>query len=332
MTPMAPPARPTPQADTGYRAFLQQQLATQPHNVMAHVVGDEQIWVKRAGAPHGVGRYRAMAVLARVLRLEVLRPVPNPGGPAAIATEVRRLQDLAARGLRVPAVLAVQADGFAMRHLGRPGEDTPSLGNEIEHAARQGDSARALALWQQGLDTLAQVHRQGTCLSQAFARNMVRCPDGAVACIDFEDDPAAVLPLAVCQARDALCYAHSTAIYLGVCRAWSVESENRPQRGQFLPDLQAHSTAMGQKDGKKWTAAVDLQPTISKPDRLLAQGAPLQDARRRWAAWVAQGSQEMQVQLATSVRRMGWMRHLPTSRSLGRDLQRVRAAYDLLND
>ncbi len=28
---------------------------------------------------------------------------------------------------------------------------------------------------------------------------------------------------------------------------------------------------MGQKDGKKWTAAADLQPTISKSDRLLAQ-------------------------------------------------------------
>ncbi len=27
---------------------------------------------------------------------------------------------------------------------------------------------------------------------------------------------------------------------------------------------------MGQKDGEKWTAAVDLQPTIPKPDRLLA--------------------------------------------------------------
>ena len=26
---------------------------------------------------------------------------------------------------------------------------------------------------------------------------------------------------------------------------------------------------MGQKDGEKWTAAVDLQPTISKSDRLL---------------------------------------------------------------
>ena len=46
-------------------------------------------------------------------------------------------------------------------------------------------------------------------------------------------------------------------------------SENRPQRGQFLPDLQAHSPAMGQKDGEKWTAAVDLQPTIPKSDGLL---------------------------------------------------------------
>ena len=254
---------------SGYDGFLREQLATQPHHVMSHRLGDEQVWVKRAGEPRGTGRYRAMAVVSSLLRLPALRPVPSPGGHAAIATEVRRIRDLAVRSVRVPQVLAVQDNGFAMRHLGRPGEDTPSLGNEIEHAARQGDSARALALWQQGLDTLAQVHRQGTCLSQAFARNMVRCPDGAVACIDFEDDPAAVLPLAVCQARDALCYAHSTAIYLGVCRAWSVESENRPQRGQFLPDLQAHSTAMGQKDGKKWTAAVDLQPTISKPDRLL---------------------------------------------------------------
>ena len=55
---------------------------------------------------------------------------------------------------------------------------------------------------------------------------------------------------------------------LGGCRTWNVESENRPQRGQFLPDLQPHSPAMGQKDGEKWTAAAALQPTNSKSDRL----------------------------------------------------------------
>ena len=46
-------------------------------------------------------------------------------------------------------------------------------------------------------------------------------------------------------------------------------SENRPQRGKFWPDLQAHTPAMGQKVGEKWTAAVDLQPTLPKSDRLL---------------------------------------------------------------
>ncbi|MBA3904711.1 MAG: hypothetical protein C0522_13745, partial [Rhodocyclaceae bacterium] len=57
---------------------------------------------------------------------------------------------------------------------------------------------------------------------------------------------------------------------LGACRTWGVESENRPQRDQFLPDLQPNSRAIGQKDGEKWADAVDLQPTIRKSDRLLA--------------------------------------------------------------
>ena len=86
----------------------------------------------------------------------------------------------------------------------------------------------------------------------------------------------AVLPLAVCHVRDALCYAHSTAIYL-------------------------HASGT------------------------------LGEGRERWTAWVARGSAEMRAVLGTSVRRMGWMRHLPTNRKLGRDLQRVRAAYELLS-
>ncbi|MDP2787714.1 MAG: hypothetical protein Q8O79_06530 [Pseudomonadota bacterium] len=56
---------------------------------------------------------------------------------------------------------------------------------------------------------------------------------------------------------------------LAACRALVVDSENRPQRGQFLPDLPAHSPAMGQKAGEKWAAAVASQPTIPKSDRLL---------------------------------------------------------------
>ena len=64
------------------------------------------------------------------------------------------------------------------------------------------------------------------------------------------------------------------AATLGACRTLGVESENRPQRDQFLPDLQPNSGSIGQKDGEKWTAAADLQPTLPKSDRLLGSAKP----------------------------------------------------------
>jgi len=54
----------------------------------------------------------------------------------------------------------------------------------------------------------------------------------------------------------------------GACRTLGVDSENAPQRGQFLSDSLPHSGAMGQEDGKKWAAAAHSQPTIPKSDRL----------------------------------------------------------------
>ena len=66
-----------------------------------------------------------------------------------------------------------------------------------------------------------------------------------------------------------LLFYHRRLRRLGACRTWGVESEKRPRRGQFLPDSQPHSPAMGQEDGEKWTAAVNLQPTLPKSDRLL---------------------------------------------------------------
>ncbi|MGE4376087.1 MAG: hypothetical protein AB7E10_01790 [Burkholderiaceae bacterium] len=62
-----------------------------------------------------------------------------------------------------------------------------------------------------------------------------------------------------------------------------VDSENAPRRGQFLPDSQPHSGAMGQEDGKKWAAAAHSQPTIPKSDRLLGPWAPQPSPRTFWA-------------------------------------------------
>lgn len=193
-----------------YDHFLRTCVCNQPYNIMRHDVAGETLWVKRAGPSHAAWRYRALGIVAKAFQMPVLSPVTNPGGTVAIATEVRRLRDLRSRGLRVPQVLAHSEEGFVMRHLGVAGQEVPSLGNEMEQALPRGAQA-VLALWRHGLQALGRVHKAGTCLSQAFARNMVRCPDGVIGYIDFEDDPSTTLPLPLCHARDALCYAHSTA-------------------------------------------------------------------------------------------------------------------------
>jgi hypothetical protein len=267
--PAVPPSEPP-----DYDAFLRAHVLSQPLSIQRYDRGDETLWVKRAGASNPAWRYRALALLAAGLRLPVLRPVPNPGGHEAIRTEVRRLRQLAQRGLRVPAVLAECEDGFAMRHLGSPGVEAPSLGNAMEAALPRGDGA-TLALWLQGLQTLQQVHGSGDCLSQAFARNMVCCADGVIGCIDFEDDPAAHLPLPLCRVRDALCYAHSTA----------------------------------------W---------------ILAQAGAMPAARAAWQDFVQSMEPETRTLMARTVKQLAWVRHLPESRRLGRDMQRLRMAYTLV--
>ena len=200
-------------APGAYQAFLQQQLPQQRFNVVRYELPGESVWLKKPGPAIAAWRYRLLAAAARLLDVPVLTPVVNPGGEVALATEVRRLRDLAARGLRVPQVLASEPGGFLMRHLGAPGAPSPSLSDEMEAAART-DPNNTLALWQQGLHAVHLVHTRGTCLSQAFARNMVRCSDGVVGYIDFEDDPQATLPPALCIVKDMLCYAHSTALFL----------------------------------------------------------------------------------------------------------------------
>jgi len=81
----------------------------------------------------------------------------------------------------------------------------------------------------------------------------------------------------------------SIAAFLAACQTLVVDSEKPPQRGQFFPDLPAHSRTMGQrsrcrfsditnpayplqvqKAGEKWAAAAVSQPTIPKSDRLPA--------------------------------------------------------------
>lgn len=262
-----------PQTAIDYEAFLRDHL-NQPHNIMRYELAHETLWVKRASQGNPALNYWLLSTLAKLFSAAVLQPVPNPGGAESLQTEVRRLRSFQAKGLRVPQVLATTEQAFVMRHLGRPGEEAPSLSNAIEDAIPQG-SAATLKLWLQGLEAIHDAHSKGEVLSQAVARNMVVCADGVIGFIDFEDDPAAHLPRAVCIARDALNYAQSTALFL-------------------------------------------------------QQAGAMEQAQKHWATFVQQLPADAQQVLARTVQKLGWVRFLPRSKSLGRDTLRVLAAYDLL--
>lgn len=205
--PLAPAGEPQ-LAD--YAGFLQAMLPQQDKLIAPHRLGGERVWLKKAGPRHGMARYRLLGLVAGIFRLDLLRPVPNPGGEAAIAIEARRLRQLADAGLRVPRVLAQQAEGLLISDLGESGMGAQMLQECLEQAAAAGP-ATLLAVWRDGLEAIARVHAGGAYLSQAFARNLVLCPDGVIGYIDFEDDPRETLSLPECQARDWLSYLHSTA-------------------------------------------------------------------------------------------------------------------------
>lgn len=194
-----------------YADFLRTQLPQQADPIARHRLGDERVWLKKAGPRHGRLRYHLLAAIAGLLRLDVLKPVPNPGGDAAIAIEARRLRALGALGLRVPAVLAEQADGLLISDLGESGSGAVVLRERLDQAAAD-EPAALLAVWREGLEAIATAHARGAYLSQAFDRNLMRCPDGVVGYIDFEDDPGETLSVAECQVRDWLSYLHSTAV------------------------------------------------------------------------------------------------------------------------
>ena len=56
---------------------------------------------------------------------------------------------------------------------------------------------------------------------------------------------------------------------LAACRTWGVESENRPQRGQFLPPSCPIARLWGKKAVKNGPLRPICSPTIPKSDRLL---------------------------------------------------------------
>jgi hypothetical protein len=163
-------------------------------------------WRKRYGPAERQRRMAALRWLADRLQLTPLRPPLPIGGEAACRTEQAMIARLAALGVRVPEVLASGPAELVLSDLG----DTLS-----SRCKAEADPVLRAELLQRGFAALADLHRRGGYLSQAFARNLV-ADGGQVGFIDLEEDPLTVMPLVAAQARDLLFYVHSTARFLPI--------------------------------------------------------------------------------------------------------------------
>lgn len=184
------------------------------------IVDGARAWRKTYGRSRRRLRLAALRMLASRLDLPPLLPPPHRDGNAARLTEAARIRHLRAIGVRVPEILAESDRELVLTDLG------PTLSAKLRQS--DGEPRRTDAMVASAVEAIADAHRRGGYLSQAWPRN-VTLSAGQVGFIDFEEDPGEVMSQEDAQARDWLLFAHGTMRYY---RA-------RPQAlaGQLRPGL-----------------------------------------------------------------------------------------------
>ncbi len=169
----------------------------------------QTLWLKKSAPARGTLRYRALDWVSYWLDAPMLRPVPQPGGSAALATERRRLYALSEAGVLVPEIIAWHREWLLISDLGETAV--------IRFRACRGDPRALSNLLGSILDALAHVHDRGQYLSQGFVRNILfpQPNSNIIGFIDFEDDPLESMSLPMAQARDLLLLVYSVSRYFG---------------------------------------------------------------------------------------------------------------------
>lgn len=198
-------ARPAPPA--GLDKAVWENALNNPFRIVRMEQDGLVMWLKKSAPSRGMVRYWALYWMSRWMDVHMLKAVPQPGGDAAIATESRRLKQLAAKGIRVPRIIWEQRDMLLLSDMGGPA-------TRLIRSCRD-DIDKKRAVIKAIFDGLEFVHQQGGYLSQGFVRNITFHGDdlNTIGFVDFEDDPLQVLSLPLAQARDLLLLIFSTARY-----------------------------------------------------------------------------------------------------------------------
>lgn len=136
--------------------------------------------------------HHVQRALSCLIPLKILRYTGDVGGVAALNLEVRIIERLRKRGVRVPRVLARGEDWIALEDIGQ------TLENRLREVESREEARRLCLIASWGL---LRLHRQHGWHGNPQARN-VTVADEAVGFIDFEEDVGARLGEKASQTRD----------------------------------------------------------------------------------------------------------------------------------
>jgi tRNA A-37 threonylcarbamoyl transferase component Bud32 len=157
-----------------------------------------RLWIKRQGVKMLPRFVSFQGLAAALFRVPQFRPSPRLSPDAMQAREVVRMRSFAAAGFLVPRVVYQSKTAMVMEDVGL------TLAQHLKdiHSV---DPVAHDALLVRAADALGRVHAAGLSHGRPHVRDFF-LRDGQVGFMDFEEDPASVMPQEMAQARDVFLY------------------------------------------------------------------------------------------------------------------------------
>jgi tRNA A-37 threonylcarbamoyl transferase component Bud32 len=157
-----------------------------------------RLWIKRHGVKVLPRFVSLQGLAAGLFRVPQFRPSPKLAPDAMQAREIVRMRAFAAAGFCVPAIVYQSKTAMVMEDVGL------TLAQHLKDL-RRADPVAHDALLVQAADALGRVHAAGLSHGRPHARDFF-LREGRIGFMDFEEDPASVMPLEMAQARDVFLY------------------------------------------------------------------------------------------------------------------------------
>ncbi|WP_244480273.1 serine/threonine protein phosphatase [Rhizobium sp. Root1220] len=151
------------------------------------------VWIKRYGTERArlIGLKRAAAAL---FNAPFIRPSPAVENEGMARREVRRIQQFAAKDVPAPRVVYSSGSAVVLTDVGGTVREWLDALPEDDAVSYDGMLVRCTT-------AVGRLHAKGLAHGRPYTRDMF-LKDGQIGFMDFEEEPEAVMPLAVAQARD----------------------------------------------------------------------------------------------------------------------------------